>query len=515
MTEATATYNPAADVLSHYRRSGGWNEFAADVLGVTLDPDQKQILSAIQQKSRVSVRSGHARGKDYIAAVAAMCFLYLEAPCKVICTAPTDRQVINIMMAEITKLQLNAKYPMGGTPTVSTIRHAPDWFLIGFKASDTDHTSWTGFHSPRIFIIATEADGLNDNTWNAIEGLMTGGGAKQMLAFNPNQQKGYSYKSTSDPDFASFALNCLNAPNVIEKRIIYPGQVDYDWVAKQVRDHTTEIKNGDLYNPTDHDFEWEGKRYRPDDFFRVRVLGEYPKESENVLIHDAWIEAAFDRWREWFNAGEKRNGDPLMLGVDVAGMGRDNTVFAHRRDNIVERINKHNSPSNDARHHMIIAGKIKHELEVEDERYAEQCKETKRRFEPAWSPIDTIGEGAGVYSRLKEQGVNVISAKGSFSSEELTDVTGEYRFMNMRSYLWWAVRDALDPKLGIDLALPPSVELKQDLSGISWRLNSSGKVQVASKEEMLKTLPRSRDWGDGVRFTFWPKPRRPRAGLVG
>ena len=91
-----------------------WNRFAKEFLGVRLDRQQREILKAIQNNKRVSVRSGHARGKDYLAAVASLCFLYLNYPSKVISTAPTGRQVTSIMMAEIGKMHNNATRKLGG-----------------------------------------------------------------------------------------------------------------------------------------------------------------------------------------------------------------------------------------------------------------------------------------------------------------------------------------------------------------------------------------------------------------
>ena len=72
---------------TEYRQD--WNAFAREILGVRLDRKQREILKAIQDYPRVTVRSGHSRGKDYLAAVASLCFLYLYDPCKVIETAPT------------------------------------------------------------------------------------------------------------------------------------------------------------------------------------------------------------------------------------------------------------------------------------------------------------------------------------------------------------------------------------------------------------------------------------------
>jgi hypothetical protein len=91
-----------------------WCLFASEVLGADLDEEQKAILRSVQINPKTSVKSGTARGKDFVSAVAAMCFLYLTPGfdekgnlvenTKVALTAPTDRQVKNIMMPEISRL---------------------------------------------------------------------------------------------------------------------------------------------------------------------------------------------------------------------------------------------------------------------------------------------------------------------------------------------------------------------------------------------------------------------------
>src|SRR5688572_14181290 len=88
-----------------------WLVFAQDALDANLDKEQQDILQAIQHNKKVSIVSGTGRGKDYVAAVAAMCFHYLTprfdnagklvANSKCILSAPTDRQCLNVMMPEI------------------------------------------------------------------------------------------------------------------------------------------------------------------------------------------------------------------------------------------------------------------------------------------------------------------------------------------------------------------------------------------------------------------------------
>ena len=117
-----------------------WNRYARDVLRVNLDPQQQAILSSAQHNRRTSVRSGNARGKDFVSAVAAVCFLTLYYPSKVICTAPTGRQVTAIMMSEIKALYKRARemYDPGGIILNDMIKMSTgdDHYLLGFKAGD-------------------------------------------------------------------------------------------------------------------------------------------------------------------------------------------------------------------------------------------------------------------------------------------------------------------------------------------------------------------------------------------
>ena len=91
-----------------------WNKFVREALGVNLDKEQQAILSSVQHNPRTSVSSGTARGKDFVAACAAVSCLYLTPiwnrrgelveNTKVALTAPTDRQVKNIMLPEVSRL---------------------------------------------------------------------------------------------------------------------------------------------------------------------------------------------------------------------------------------------------------------------------------------------------------------------------------------------------------------------------------------------------------------------------
>jgi hypothetical protein len=172
-----------------------WNYFASDYLHVTLDEEQKEALRVIQHNPKVAISSGTSRGKDYLMAVAAICFLYLTpewdetgkmvSNTKVALTAPTGRQVKDIMRPEINRVFANSD-PLPGWCTGNDIRtEFTEWFLTGFKADENKTEAWTGFHAANVFVGVTEATGLPQKIYDAIEGNLQGN-SRLVIVLKPN-----------------------------------------------------------------------------------------------------------------------------------------------------------------------------------------------------------------------------------------------------------------------------------------------------------------------------------------
>lgn len=214
-----------------------WCLFAKEVLKARLDEEQKAILRSVQKNKMTTVASGTARGKDFIAAVAALCFLYLtprfgkdgslEKNTKIALTAPTGRQVTNIMIPEVARLYKKAGFLPGRLLSDGIRTDYEEWYLTGFKSSADNTEAWSGFHAVNTMFIVTEASGISDTIYNAIEGNLQGN-SRLLLVFNPNVTTGYAANSMKSPRFKKFRLSSLNAENVVSKKNIIPGQVDYD-----------------------------------------------------------------------------------------------------------------------------------------------------------------------------------------------------------------------------------------------------------------------------------------------
>lgn len=336
----------------------------------------------------------------------------------------------------------------------------------------------------RLFIV-TEATGLSETVFDGIEGNLQGD-SRLLLVWNPNITTGYAAKSMTSERFAKFRLNSLNAENVVRKKMVIPGQVDYDWVADKVQSWCNPIDERN-FDEGEGDFKFEGRLYRPNDLFRVKVLGMFPKVSEDVLIPYEWIEIANRRWAE-MQDDPNRMKEKCRLGVDVAGMGRDSSVLCSRYGNYVDKFEMHHSGGK--ADHMHIAGMVQNYLRIKG----------SKAF------IDTIGEGAGVYSRLQEQGYNgSYSCKYSENAHGLTDITGVYTFANMKAYCYWAMRDWLNPKNNAGAALPVCDRFMEEATSTKWKFLSNGSIIIEPKEDLQKRIKRSPDAADALANTFYPR----------
>jgi hypothetical protein len=111
--------------------------------------------------------------------------------------------------------------------------------------------------------------------------------------------------------------------------------------------------------------------------------------------------------------------------------------------------------------------------------------------------IDVTGVGTSPVDVGKMYNMNIIPMINSGKSNA-KDKSGKLAFVNLRAEWWWKFREALDPTLGDDIALPPDAQLLADLTAPRWQLSARG-IQVEAKEHIKARLAsRSPDRGDAV-----------------
>ena len=211
------------------------------------------------------------------------------------------------------------------------------------------------------------------------------------------------------------------------------------------------------------------------DFF----IEEQPQIRQ--VIPTSWIRTAQARWREDDVRGK---GIYTDVGLDPSRGGSDQTVISRRTGGYFYPL-------------VVYEGR-----EVRD---GPECATlTMQAIGENFSGtlrIDVIGIGSSAFDILSTttdlQVVDVNFAEKSFA----TDVTGNLHMRNIRAEAYWRLREALDPKSGLDIALPPDEELVEDLSAPTWKRTTSG-ILIEDKDTIRKRIGRSPGRGDAVAISY-------------
>jgi len=117
--------------------------------------------------------------------------------------------------------------------------------------------------------------------------------------------------------------------------------------------------------------------------------------------------------------------------------------------------------------------------------------------------VDIIGVGSSVYDSLKSYGDIEVQGINVAAASDVKDEKGNRVYQNLRSELWWTLREAIDPKNPEPLTLPDDDNLLADLAAPQYSFRK-GWIQIEAKEDTKKRLGRSPDSGDALMLTFAP-----------
>ena len=204
---------------------------------------------------------------------------------------------------------------------------------------------------------------------------------------------------------------------------------------------------------------------------------EYPMNATEAFknpIHNVFINS---KYVEKARKANVDTGSRLIIGVDVAISDRDRTAIIRRKGRNaynLERFQNYNT--------MEIVGRLKRIITEE---------------KPYKMYIDCIGIGAGVVDRLLEMGyegcVEGINVARSANDKE--------RFKNLRAELWSDMRDWFYGELPVQI--PDSDELHGELCSLGFKENSSGQLQIESKDELRSRGLPSPDGADALSLSFY------------
>jgi len=432
---------------------------AETLLGIRLSRNQKRMLKNLSKPGAwVTVRTCHGIGKTYAAAAAVCAFLVTHPGSKVISTAPTGRQVRDLLWMEINTMFQNAPSHLGGECKTVRWDMEPGWFAVGIATKEPENIQ--GRHGDHILFVLDEAAGVGPKIWLAIRTMATGVDARCLAIGNPTRVTGDFAATFKESRWVPMKIGWREAPNVTGEMHI-PGGATAAWVEDMAR-----------------------RFGRDSAIFKSRCEAEFPDDDVDSIIPWSRVAAAMEETRQEA-ALEVPPGTDLKMGVDVARFGRAYTVITVRDGPRILLRHRHNRAATTETAGQVIAQAAKFNVEPEN------------------IAIDDTGVGGGVTDMLNERFYPRKVRAFNFGAK----ADDEEHFDDAVTEIYWRLRTALDPEKKDALALPAGTPDADDLANQllrQYKLTSKGRMKMESKDDYQKRHPegRSPDDADALALTY-------------
>ena len=320
------------------------------------------------------------------------------------------------------------------------IKEKPEtWWARARTASKEAPEAFAGLHAAHIMLLGDEASGVPNEIFSTAEGSLTGPNTLVLLFSNPTRLEGYFYDTHLGEDAKNWQHFSFDST--------------HSPIVKQAYIQRIISKFGE-----------------DSDEYRFRVLGQFPKAGG---MQDGWLPLIDPTSLSYVpDTGPFTNP---KLGVDPAGAGINKTAHVIR-DSFkakVMNLEDRSTPKSVAErtltlmtHYHIPANRV---------------------------IIDSFGTGANV-----SQEIALADHSRVFAINVGERADDPERYMNIKSELYWRLREWLIA--GGQLVRHP--DWKQLLT-IKYKRTATGKIQIMSKEEMIKNGYQSPDCAEGLALSFF------------
>lgn len=432
------------------------------------DPLQK-IVDALVAHENVGVESATGTGKTFFGALIVLWFLDVFVDALVVTMAPKEAQLtlhiwkeIGALWPKFQKLRPHAEL------TKLRIRMTPGndkWSAQGFAcavgADETVATKAQGFHAEHMLFITEETPGIPIPIMAALENTCTAPHNLQLAFGNPDSQTDALHAFCLKEGTKAIRISALDHPNVVLKNAdIVPGAVS---IAK---------------------IESRRKNYGVDSrLYQSRVRGICPADATDAIIRWAWCVDAAKASDERKKELMAKNEGVAALGVDVANsQNGDRGSIAQGIGAVLTEVTARPCPD---------ANQLGRDVVT---------LMTAVGINPRNVGVDCIGVGSGCVNEIKRLGFRIQALNSSDGEKRHT---GEEVFANLRSQMWWQLRE--DVRKG-EVVLPNDPEVWQDICEPRWK-PVNGKITVEPKDNIRQRLGRSPDKGDSVVYWNWVRQK--------
>lgn len=450
-----------------YRTDGpAW---VRDELDEFLWSTQREIMDSVRDHRFTAVKACHGPGKSRVASRIAAWWMETHPPgtARVVSTAPTFPQVEAILWSEINDAAAKAAglgRPFRGRVLGTQWKIGNRLMAFGRKPADHNVHGFQGIHATYVLVIIDEACGIVPQFWTAAKALTTGRHCRILALGNPDDPASKFAEYCQDDEWNVFTISAFSTPNFTGEPVppeLSEVLVNHEYVEDMRKEFGEE-------SPT----------------YVSKVLGEFPEDSDDGVIRLSALRSCAMPQETPRTEAELT---PVELGVDF-GAGGDTTVIRERRGMVVGRTWRTGS-----RDGMHVVGLV---LQAIRETGATAVK------------ADVIGIGYGLVARLRELGENGVHSAKIVPVNVSEKAIEETRFMRQRSEIWWMGRQlAEDRRWDLSgLEERDRERLISQLVAPHYKLDSSGRVQVETKDDTRERINRSPDDADALLLAFYNPP---------
>ena len=414
-------------------------EMKAEIFGYQLTPGQLKIVGAVldPQVKRLSVCAMTRYGKTRAVAIAVLLYILTNTNKRIAFIAPTRDQTAIIRnycaehIAENRALaDLVDSHSRGDPESLKkevskkriTFRNGCEIFtLTAHGAGEEPGKQLMGFGAD--IIILDEACLILDEVYRARISRMLGDSPDSKLVelVNPWHRHNFAYRHWQSQHFKRVHINWRQA--------LSEGRVTETFIQEQKEELST---------------------------YEFEVLYEsiFPTDSEDTLIRWDWIQHA--QTHTITLQGNIR----AIWALDVGEQGPDLTVLTK-------------SLQDGARVKVTEIHIIKTKETMPTANAVDAIVPKNEQLN-----VDSIGVGAGVYSRLKELGHNVVSVRVSQQPTRQKD-----RFLNQKAERYWKLRATFEARnIDITEVAKKHPKLTSQLSQMRYEFTSAGKIKIIDPE---------------------------------
>lgn len=451
-------------------------DFIRDRIGDKLWSRQRQLVQSTWANTITGCISGQKTGKTRVAADIAITWCKTHRDGIVRLASASEDQLIDGLWGEVRRL-LNQHPELGPPPALAPStgwRLSENQKIIGVTAKEANRAA--GRSGAEQLWIVDEACGIDYPLWEVIIGNLMGGGHLLWLT-NPVTIGGKIYEWDTNPDSAAniIRIDARETPNF---EFLPDGTPNEDFVPEGVSGLATPDGVENIRRDYGED--------SPE--FDVRVRGRFPRQGSNVAIQLNLVEDAIKRH------GTVAPGGPLVLGVDVARYGDDDSSINPRRGLVADEPRIfHGLP--------ITAKDGEPSLLQEVLRVATELRQGREDVNIA---VDSSGLGAGLVDALNAldsstwKWLVVIPVNAAESAIE------EEKYFNRRTELWFNGREWF--KAGG--SIPNHQRLKGELIAPRYGFDPKNRQKLESKDDIKKRTKKSPDVADGFLLSLVTPERR-------